>query len=135
MEFRNIWKIKKGQNLEINKDKRGKIVDIFYKKNINHVAFITSKPMTLRGNHYHKKSTQHIFITKGSLEYWYKKLNSNIIKKKIIKVGDIITTPPLEIHALKILNQGCEFLAFSEGLRGGKDYEKDTFRVENIIKL
>ena len=39
------------------------------------------------------------------------------------------------VHALKILNQGCEFLAFSEGLRGGKDYEKDTFRVENIIKL
>ena len=24
------------------------------------------------------------------------------------------------------------FLAFSSGLRGGKDYEKDTFRVEQL---
>ena len=37
------------------KDKRGSISDIFYKKNINHVAIIKSKKGALRGNHYHKK--------------------------------------------------------------------------------
>ena len=68
------------------KDKRGSITDIFYKKNIQHVAIIDSKPNVRRGDHYHKKTTQWMYITKGSLEYWYKPLKSKKkTKKKIIK--------------------------------------------------
>ena len=51
----------------------------------------------------------------------------------IAKVGDLVSTPPYEIHALKIGSDGNEFIVFSEGTRGGKDYESDTFRVNNII--
>ena len=35
---------------------------------------------------------------------------------------------------LKIGSDGNEFIVFSEGLRGGKDYESDTYRVSNIIE-
>ena len=38
----------------------------------------SSKPNTKRGDHYHKKTTQWMYITKGSLEYWYKPLKSNL---------------------------------------------------------
>jgi hypothetical protein len=48
-------------------------------------------------------------------------------------VGDLISTGPNEIHALKIGGEGNQFIVFSEGVRGGKDYESDTYRVENII--
>ena len=72
MKKRNIYKEVK-KPLELYKDKRGIILDIFYKKKISHVAIISSKPNTVRGNHYHKKSVQHMLITKGSLVYWYKK--------------------------------------------------------------
>ena len=44
------------------------------------------------------------------------------------------STGPNEIHALKIGPEGNEFIVFSKGLRGGKDYESDTFRVDNIIE-
>ena len=64
------------------KDKRGSISDIFYKENINHVAIIKSKKGAKRGDHYHKKTTQYMYITKGSLEYWYKKFNSKGKSKK-----------------------------------------------------
>ena len=37
------------------KDKRGTITDIFYKKNIQHVAIISSKLNIKRGDHYRKK--------------------------------------------------------------------------------
>lgn len=133
MKVRNIKKgIKKP--LQMFKDKRGTIIDIFYKKNINHIAIIDSKPHAKRGNHYHKKTTQHMLITKGSLEYWYKPLGSKIkTKMKILKVGDLVSTPPKEIHALKIGKNGNQFIVFSEGLRGGKDYESDTFRVPSIM--
>jgi quercetin dioxygenase-like cupin family protein len=111
------------------------IADIFYKENFQHAAFIESKPNVIRGNHYHKYTTQHMIITKGSLQYWYKNYNSKDDVKMIeLKKGDLVTTPPLEVHALKIGPDGNEFIVFTEGLRGGLDYEKDTFRVPSIIK-
>ena len=118
------------------KDKRGTISDIFYKKNIQHVAIIKSKPNVIRGNHYHKKTTQWMYITKGSLQYWYKKLNSKKSSKmKLLTVGDLVETPPNEMHALKIGKKGNEFIVFTMGKRGGKDYENDTYRFEpSLIK-
>jgi hypothetical protein len=29
---------------------------------------------------------------------------------------------------------GCTFIAFAEGPRGGADYESDTYRVESIVE-
>ena len=111
------------------KDKRGSISDIFYNTNIQHVAIIKSKPYALRGDHFHKKTTQWMLMTKGSMEYWYKKINSKTKPKmKILKVGDLVETPPNEMHALKIRKDGNEFIVFTIGKRGGKDYESDTYR-------
>jgi dTDP-4-dehydrorhamnose 3,5-epimerase-like enzyme len=125
----------KFKKLKINfKDSRGTIKDIFYKKNIQHIAIISSKPNVLRGDHYHKKTTQWMLITKGSLEYWYKPLKSKAKSKmKLLKVGDLVETPPNEMHALKIGKNGNEFIVFTIGKRGGKDYEDDTFRFEPTI--
>ena len=133
MKYKNIWENVLNP-LELNEDNRGKIVDVFYNENINHVAVIDSIPNVVRGNHYHKLTTQHILITKGSLTYWYKEYNSKDNARSVELIeGDFISTPPMEIHALKIGNQGNQFIVFSSGLRGGKDYEQDTFRVKNII--
>lgn len=124
------------KKLEVHKDKRGVIADVFYKYSINHVAFIESKPNAIRGNHYHKRTEQHLLVISGSLEYWYKKLNSkNKSKFVIAKKGDLISTPPREVHALKIGKKGNQFVVFSKGLRGGLDYEKDTYRVPSIISI
>ena len=133
MKIRNIWK-NVSVPLEFHQDTRGKIVDIFYKESISHVAIVNSKPGALRGDHYHKVTTQHMLMTKGGLEYWYKPYSSNLPAKCVVlKEGDLVTTPPFEIHALKILPEGNQFIVFSEGLRGGKDYELDTFRIEPTI--
>ena len=134
MKIKNIWK-KIEEPLELHVDSRGAIVDLFYNEKISHIALVVSEPGTIRGNHYHKETTQHILITKGSLEYWYKPISSNKEAEMILAVeGDLISTKPNEIHALKIGPEGNEFLVFSQGKRGGKDYESDTFRVSNIIK-
>lgn len=132
MKKRNIFKDVK-YPLEKHEDKRGRIVDIFYKENINHVAVIDSRAGALRGDHYHKKSVQHMLITKGALEYWYKRTDSKKRAKMVLlEEGDLVTTPPFEIHALKIVRKN-QFIALSQGLRGGKDYESDTFRVSPTI--
>ena len=121
-------------DLEVFNDNSGTIADVFYNHALNHVAIITSEPNVIRGNHYHKETTQHMLMTKGSLEYWYKDFGSDEpAKMYVAKVGDLVSTKPFEIHGLRICSEGNEFIVFSEGLRGGKDYESDTYRVDSII--
>jgi|SaaInlStandDraft_5_1057022.scaffolds.fasta_scaffold08600_1 dTDP-4-dehydrorhamnose 3,5-epimerase-like enzyme len=111
-------------------DERGEISDIFYKHQIDHVGIITSVTGALRGDHYHKETTQHMYMAKGSLRYYYRNLDEDPSETKSIVVneGELISTPPFEIHSLEILESNI-FIVFSEGLRGGIDYEEDTFRV------
>ena len=133
MIVKNIFK-NDDPMLEVHQDSRGIIADVFYDTNINHVANITSSPNIVRGNHYHKETTQHMLITYGELEYWYKDVDSKEPPQcYVAKVGDLISTPPFEIHTLKVTNLGNVFIVFSEGKRGGMDYESDTFRVPSII--
>ena len=120
--------------LEKFEDERGLILDIFYKKSIDHVALIKTKKDLIRGNHYHKDTTQYTLILEGSLEYWEKDLKSENLKSKICHQGDLITSEPNIIHAFKFLTYN-EMLVFTRGPRGGLDYEMDTFRVNNIIPI
>ena len=118
-------------------DRRGDISDIFYKENINHVAVINSKKGALRGDHYHKQTTQAMYVSKGSLRYYYREYDKarkrwSKTKSIVVKEGEMVTTPPYEIHALEILEKN-QFIVFSWGKRGGKDYESDTFRVKPSI--
>ena len=65
-----------------------------------------------------------------------------VIKKQIKLLNEIrddlwfylILTKPNEIHAFKTLSSKSIFMVFTVGIRGGKDYEKDTYRVESIVK-
>ena len=110
-------------------DARGTISDILYKEDINHVAIIETRAGgVIRGNHYHKQSTQHIFMTKGSLRYWYQPVDkSQPVKSILVKEYEMVSTPPLEVHSLEMIEKS-QFIVFSRGLRGGEDYEQDTFR-------
>ena len=110
-------------------DDRGNISDVMYKEEINHIAIIkTHRGNLIRGNHYHKKSTQHILMTKGSLRYWYQPVDkSEPVRSQLVCQYEMVTSPPMEVHALEMIDES-EFLVFSQGLRGGEDYEQDTFR-------
>jgi quercetin dioxygenase-like cupin family protein len=121
--------------LEFHEDSRGIIADVFFNTQIHHVAVVKTKSHSIRGNHYHKYSTQHMLMTKGQMEYWYKPVGSLEPSQMVmVKIGDVVSTPPNEIHALRYLDdEESEFIVFSEGPRGGGDYESDTFRVDSIL--
>jgi dTDP-4-dehydrorhamnose 3,5-epimerase-like enzyme len=118
-------------------DDRGNISDILYNEQINHVTVInTAAGNWIRGNHYHKETTQWMYLTKGYLWYWYEPYTSthsdSIERVTRVNVGDLIMTPPWEIHTLHILEE-TQFIVFTKGPRGGKDYESDTFRMDKPI--
>ena len=132
MKIFNVWKNNE-PSLEAHEDERGKIADIFYDTTINHVAIISSKAGAIRGNHYHKLTTQYVLVTKGEVEYWHKPIETEEpTEHKVLKEGDFVVTPPLCVHAFKTLSDN-EFIVFSTGLRGGKDYEKDTYRLDSPL--
>lgn len=133
MKYYNINKnIEKG--LGQFTDDRGTITDIFYGKAMNHGCIITNEPGAVRGNHYHKLTTQYTLVLNGTLNYYSKPVDSTEPPQLFVAGhGDMIISEPNEIHAMKTGEHGCTFLAFAEGPRGGEDYEKDTYRVDSIV--
>ena len=58
-------------NLKIAfKDRRGKIIDLIEGEKINSITIITIKKGAIRGNHYHKQSTQFTFIVSGKFKLY-----------------------------------------------------------------
>ena len=128
----NIWKNDE-PFLETHSDDRGVISDVFYDSDINHVAMINSKKGITRGDHYHKETTQYTLVLKGKLEYWFKEVNSKQKAKFILmSEGDMVVSPPMVIHSFRFLTDN-QIMVFTKGKRGGKDYEKDTFRISSSI--
>lgn len=113
------------------KDDRGTICDIFANSPKDHATIIFSKKGAVRGNHYHKNSTQYDFVVSGKLTVLTKKIGEEKVKKSILLPNDLMVHEPNEIHTL-IADEDTIFLAFVNGSRGGENYEKDTFKVEKL---
>jgi dTDP-4-dehydrorhamnose 3,5-epimerase-like enzyme len=115
-------------------DDRGIISDVFYKANMHHACVITNVAGAVRGNHYHKFTTQYTLVIGGTLHYYFKPVDGTANTEcYIAQLGDFIISEPNEIHAMQAGDNGCVFIAFAQGPRGGEDYESDTVRVDNII--
>ena len=112
------------------KDSRGIISDLIEKENINAVTFITLNKNSVRGNHYHKKTIQWNYILSGKVIF-VSELNGK--RKTLVgNKGELIKLDIKEKHALKGLKKS-EFLVFTKGPRGGKEYENDTFRLKKKL--
>lgn len=111
-------------------DNRGEIFDLIEKENINAVTMISFFKDAIRGNHFHKKTTQWNFVLNGELLVISKK--KGIKKKKLFKKNDLFILEPNEQHAIKALKKSL-LLVFTKGPRGGKEYENDTFRLKRKL--
>ena len=49
-----------------------------------------------------------------------------------MKKGDLVASEPMESHALVGVTN-CELLVFTKGPRGGKEYENDTYRLDEKL--
>jgi quercetin dioxygenase-like cupin family protein len=113
-------------------DARGAITDILDGVPLNAVTIITNKKGAIRANHYHKKTIQYTYVISGRVKYVSKGKSGRT--SAVLKPGDLAVSPPTEWHATEALTDAT-FLALAHGLRHGRDYEKDTFRLaEPLIK-
>lgn len=122
-----IKKIKPNVN-----DERGVIQDILYHTPVDHVTVISSAKGVTRGNHFHKKTIQWVYLYSGKMKSLTQK-NGDGVVSSILAPGDLLKTEKCEKHSLCALEKSV-FFVFTRGPRGGEDYESDTFRLETLLK-
>jgi len=120
-------------------DKRGKIIDIFQNIKFEHSTIITFNKNSIRANHFHKKSIQYSLIIDGKFIAKEVKINKlmkyNIKNIKTYKIGanHLFAHKPYEAHAYKCISSKGSMIVFTKGIRGGKNYENDTYRLEKKL--
>lgn len=113
------------------KDDRGEITDLIEDQNINAITLITFTKGAVRANHYHKLTTQWNYLLKGKIKLVVQ-VGDGEVKEHILEPGDLVSTAPMEKHALVGI-EDSDLLVFTAGPRGGKEYESDTFRLEKPL--
>ena len=114
------------------KDNRGEIIDILKKDDIQYVTLITSVKGASRGHHYHKATIQKVYILKGRMKM-LTQMPGGPVEVTLLEAGDLATNEKLERHGM-IMLEDCDFMVFTQGIRGGEDYEKDTYRLSEPLK-
>ena len=116
----------------IHQDERGEITDIFVKEEVEYITLITSVRGSTRGNHYHEKTFQWVYVLQGRLRL-LTQMPDTPVDSAILEKGDLALTMPLERHAMEALEDSI-FMVFTRGPRGGEDYETDTYRLSEPLR-
>ena len=120
-------------------DDRGEIIDIFTHEPKDHCTIVTFSKNAVRGNHFHKESVQSAYVLEGKFKIYNVmikedlKYNREQIEEIETIKGDYITHEKFEAHTYKCTSETGSLLVFTKGVRGGKYYEDDTFRLEEKL--
>ena len=112
-------------------DERGVITDVFVGAPKEHSTVISTKKGAVRGNHYHKVSRQWDFIVSGSFRVFGKREGGQI-EEATVSASDLISWESGEAHEFIALEDSV-FITFVDGVRGGANFESDTYRLETPL--
>lgn len=112
-------------------DDRGNIIDILKQNAVEYATLITSKKHAVRANHYHKETFQWVYLLDGRMRV-IGQMPGQAPSEVVLEPGDLIVNVPLERHAFEALEDST-MLVLTRGPRGGDDYEKDTFRLDEPL--
>lgn len=113
-----------------HKDGRGIIRDVFEAGAPDSVTVVSSVQGAIRGNHFHRASTQYTYLVSGRLRVVVRDVrdDASSVETHVLTAGDLVRHDPYEAHAY-FAEQDSVLLAFAKGLRKGRDYERDTYRL------
>lgn len=120
----------------VHEDERGEIIDVLLDgEEVRHTGIITSKAGARRGNHYHKKATEYIYVVRGRARWISKDVagGKSAAEETVLEAGDLLTNPPLTAHAVIFL-EDTDLIEMSTLQRIGREYEKDTVFYKLIEK-
>jgi len=106
-------------------DDRGTISDLF-EEHRSGVTRVRTKAGAIRGNHLHKLTTQWTYVLSGRLRV--------TTGEQEIEVGpgEMVINKPGEPHAWDAL-EDTDCIVIARGPRAGRNYESDTYRLEEPL--
>ena len=118
------------KNILRDQDERGEILSIVDDK-VSNVSIIKCNAQTIRSNHYHLTDWHLMYVLKGRIDYFFRKIDVEDVNYLEVNQGDNIFTPPMEIHATYFPIE-TTLIVSSLNPRDQKTYESDTIRVEFV---
>jgi quercetin dioxygenase-like cupin family protein len=112
-------------------DTRGSITDILEDELVEHVTLITTARGAVRGNHVHHATYQFVYVLSGALRYVTRD-DAGGVAHGTVGAGDVLSTGPMEAHAMEAL-EDTTMIVMTRGPRGGREYESDTYRLEQDL--
>jgi quercetin dioxygenase-like cupin family protein len=112
-------------------DARWSIADILEDEVVEHVTLITTAAGSVRGNHFHRETYQWVYIVLGALQYATRD-ESGRRDAGIVRAGDVLFTGPMDAHAMQAI-EDTTMVVMTRGPRGGREYESDTFRLDEPL--
>ena len=119
--------MKKSKRTLVHHDSRGYIYDLLVGELISSVGIVTFTKNAIRGNHIHSETSQWNYIIAGEILVVTEK--DGVTSSEVFASGELFLIPPGEAHAMKAISNS-EMLVLTLGPRAGKDFEKDTLRLE-----
>ena len=113
-------------------DERGFIQDLAIETEIKAVTHIFSRTNSVRANHFHKYTEQYNYVAHGSLQLATRKDHSSRIELSLFKSNSFFLIEREEHHALKF-TEDTLLIVFTIGPRAGKEYESDTYRLDQSL--
>jgi quercetin dioxygenase-like cupin family protein len=106
-------------------DDRGTITDLI--ENTDYaVTIVRSEAGAVRGNHLHKKTAQWAYVLSGRMRV------TTGPEQAEVRAGQMVFNQPGEPHAWLAL-QDTVCVVFAKGPRAGRNYESDTYRLEDAL--
>lgn len=113
-------------------DERGFIQDLAVETEIKAVTHIFSVKDSVRANHYHNHTEQYNYVAHGSLTLATRPSFNSAIDFHTFKSGSFFLIEKTEHHAMQFL-EDTMIVVFTIGPRAGKEYESDTYRLDQSL--
>lgn len=105
-------------------DERGTIRDLVGDSSVTAIHTVKG---AVRGNHFHKATTQWTYVVSGCLE-----MSNGGRTTYDLEAGEVDTHEPGQPHAWRA-REDTDCLVFTLGPRSGENYESDVYRLEEPL--
>lgn len=109
-----------------HQDDRGAILDVLTHEPVDAATLVTCNPYSVRGQHYHKLTTQWLYVLRGTIMTETITPGGEVARVTCVQ-GDLIRHDAGERHTVRALEPAM-LLVLTRGPRNGEDYESDTYR-------
>lgn len=120
-----------GKKLEVKKDDRGRLVEVFKIPEFGQVHYSTSKPGVVRGNHYHTRKEEKFCVVEGEARVVLRNRETGKVEEFFVtgENPEVIDIPKNWVHNVKNTGQGeLKLLVWANEIYNPDD--PDTFAEE-----